>query len=87
MYIGINKFSAFAADHKPLHVFITQQEINYARILIDTISINLNLMFMYISQIYFNVTNKVARSRHMVVCQQPRKPCGTQFASVIYRNR
>ena len=56
----------------------------HACILIDTISINLNLMFMYISQIYYNVTNKVARSRHMVACQRPRKPCGTQFASVLF---
>ena len=47
MYIGINKFSAFASDHKPLHVFRIQQVVTYICILHDTIWIILNLMFMY----------------------------------------
>ena len=29
MYIGINKFSVSALDHKPLHVFRIQQEVAY----------------------------------------------------------
>ena len=30
MYIGINKFSASASDHKPLHVLRIQQEVAYS---------------------------------------------------------
>ena len=56
MYIGINKFSASATDHKPFHVFKIQQEVAYI-----CIYITLHEYFIfdiYVSQFYFN---KVAR--------------------------
>ena len=54
MYIDINKFSASASDHKPLHVFRIQQEVAYI-----CIYITLHEYFkfdVYVSQFYFNVT-------------------------------
>ena len=48
MYIGISKFSASTSDHKPVHVFRSQQEVAYICILHHTVCrILLNLMFMY----------------------------------------
>ena len=63
MYIAVNKCSASISDHKPLHVFKIQQEVTYNYmhcILRHTIWILLNLIHIYVSQINFNVTNKVA---------------------------
>ena len=56
MYIGINNFNAFVSDHKPLHVFRIQQEIAYICTLHHTFKLT-----VYVSQFYFNVTNKVGR--------------------------
>ena len=54
MYIGINKFSASASDHKPLHVFRIQQEVAYIYIYITLYEY---FKFdVYVSQFYFNVT-------------------------------
>ena len=47
MNIGINKFNAFASDHKPLHVLRIQQEATYICISHDTIRIILNLTLTY----------------------------------------
>ena len=55
MDIGINHFNA-SADHKPLHVFRIQQQVVYA------FYITLHgYSGVYVSQFYFNATNKVAR--------------------------
>ena len=60
MYIGINKFSASAADHKPLHVLRIQQEVAYICI---QITLYEYLQFdVYVSQSYFNATNTVTRN-------------------------
>ena len=59
MYIGINKFSASASDHKPLHVLRIQQEVAYI-----CIYITLHEYFkfdVYVSQFCFNTASKVAR--------------------------
>ena len=59
MYIGINKFTASTSYHKPLHVLRIQQEVAYI-----CIYITLHEYFkfdVYVSQFYFNTTNKVAR--------------------------
>ena len=60
MYIGINKCSASTSDHEPLHVFRIQQEVTYKCI---ASYITLHEYFkldIYVLQINFNVTNKVA---------------------------
>ena len=59
MYIGINKFSTSASDHKPLHIFRIQQEVTYICIYI---ALHEYFKFnVYVSQFYFNASNKVAR--------------------------
>ena len=56
MDIGINNFNASASDHKSLHVFRIQQQAIYA------FYITLHgYSCVYVSQFYFNATNKAAR--------------------------
>ena len=60
MYIGINKFSAPVSDHKPLHVLRIQQEVANIAMHLDPTTW-LFKFDVYVSQFYFNATNKVAR--------------------------
>ena len=61
MYIGINKFSASASVHKPLHAFRIQHEVAYIIMHLTSHYVDTFKLNAYVSQFYFSVINKVAR--------------------------